>query len=146
MSQLLNYVRFSVRQLRKTPMFALMTILTLALGIGATTAIFSLVYAVMLKPLPFPEQSRLVWLAQEDHSTGAVIPESLSYPNYFDWRAQSHTLAGIASFRGAGVTLTGLGEAQRLNSETISSNFFQVLGVAPMLGRDLRWEEEKPGH
>jgi predicted permease len=146
MSQLLNYVRFSVRQLRKSPMFALMTILTLALGIGATTAIFSLVYAVMLKPLPFPEQNRLVWLAQEDHSTGAVIPESLSYPNYFDWRAQTHTLSGIASFRGAGVTLTGLGEAQRLNSETISSNFFQVLGVAPMLGRDLRWEEEKPGH
>ena len=146
MSQLLNYVRFSVRQLRKSPMFALTTILTLALGIGATTAIFSLVYAVMLKPLPFPEQNRLVWLAQEDYSTGAVIPESLSYPNYFDWRAQSHTLSGIASFRGAGVTLTGLGEAQRLNSETISSNFFQVLGVAPMLGRDLRWEEEKPGH
>jgi predicted permease len=146
MTKSLNYIRFSVRQLRKTPMFALTTILTLALGIGATTAIFSLVYAVMLKPLPFPEQSRLVWLAQEDHSTGAVIPESLSYPNYFDWRAQTHTLSGIASFRGAGVTLTGLGEAQRLNSETISSNFFQVLGVAPMLGRDLRWEEEKPGH
>jgi len=146
MRQLLSYVRFGARQLRKSPMFALTTILTLALGIGATTAIFSLVYAVMLKPLPFPEQSRLVWLAQEDHSTGTVVPESLSYPNYFDWRAQTHTLTEIASFRGAGVTLTGLGEAQRLNSETISSNFFQVLGAAPMLGRDLRWEEEKPGH
>jgi len=146
MRRLLDYIRFGVRQLRKSPMFALTTILTLALGIGATTAIFSLVYAVMLKPLPFPEQDRLVWLSQEDHSSGAAIPESLSYPTYFDWRAQNHTLSGIASFAGSGITLTGAGEAQHLNSAAISSNFFQVLGAAPMLGRDFRWEEEKPGH
>src|SRR5271155_2671221 len=146
MSRLLNDGRFGVRQLRKNPTFALTTILTLALGIGATTAIFSLVYAVMLKPLPFPESDRLVWLSQEDHSSGAAIPESLSYPDYFDWRAQNQTLTGIASFRGANVTLTGIGEAQHLNSQTVSSNFFQVLGAAPMLGRDFLWDEEKPGH
>jgi predicted permease len=146
MSRLLNDGRFGVRQLRKNRMFALTTILTLALGIGATTAIFSLVYAVMLKPLPFPESDRLVWLSQEDHSSGAAIPESLSYPDYFDWRAQNQTLTGIASFRWANVTLTGIGEAQHLNSQTVSSNFFQVLGAAPMLGRDFLWEEEKPGH
>jgi putative ABC transport system permease protein len=146
MSRLLNDGRFGVRQLRKNPMFALTTILTLALGIGATTAIFSLVYAVMLKPLPFPESDRLVWLSQEDHSTGAVIPESLSYPDYFDWRAQNRTLTGIASFTNANVTLTGMGEAQHLNGQAVSSNFFQVLGAAPMLGRDFLWEEEKPGH
>ena len=127
-------------------MFALTIILTLALGIGSTTAIFSLVYAVMLKPLPFPESDRLVWLSQEDHSSGAAIPESLSYPDYFDWRAQNRTLTGIASFRSANATLTGLGKAQHLNSQTVSSNFFQVLGAAPMLGRDFLWEEEKPGH
>ena len=127
-------------------MFALTTILTLALGIGATTAIFSLVYAVMLKPLPFPESDRLVWLAKEDHSSVAAIPESLSYPDYFDWRAQNSTFTGIASFTGANVALTGMGIAQHLNSATVSSNFFQVLGAAPMLGRDFRWEEEKPGH
>ena len=112
----------------------LTTILTLALGIGATTAIFSLVYAVMLKPLPLPESDRLVWLSQEDHSSGAAIPESLSYPDYFDWRAQNRTLTGIASFTSANVTLTGNGEAQHLNSQTVSSNFFQVLGVAPCWG------------
>jgi predicted permease len=145
-SQLLNYLRFGVRQLRKNPTFAWMTILTLALGIGATTAIFSLVYAVMLKPLPFPEQDRLVWTTQEDHSSGAAIPESLSYPDYFDWRAQNLTLTGLASFTDANVTLTGMGEAQHLSAETVSSNFFQVLGVAPVLGRDFLWEEEKPGH
>src|SRR5580704_5620929 len=146
MSQLLNYARFCVRQLRKSPMFALTTVLTLALGIGATTAIFSLVYAVLLKPLPFPEQDKLVWLSLEDHSSGAAIPDPLSYPNYFDLRTQNHTLTGIAAFSGGNVTLTGVGEAQHLNSETISSNFFQVLGAAPMLGRDLRPEEEKPGN
>jgi putative ABC transport system permease protein len=145
-SRLLSDGRFGIRQLRKNPTFALTTILTLALGIGATTAIFSLVYAVMLKPLPFPESERLVWLSQEDHSTGAVIPESLSYPDYFDWRAQNRTLTGIASFTNANATLTGMGEAQHLNSVTVSSNFFQVLGAAPMLGRDFLWEEEKPGH
>jgi putative ABC transport system permease protein len=146
MSRLFSYGRFGVRQLRKNPTFALTTILTLALGIGATTAIFSLVYAVMLKPLPFPESDRLVWLSQEDHSTGAAIPESLSYPDYFDWRAQNRTFSGLASFTGGNVTLTGMGIAQHLNSATVSSNFFQVLGAAPMLGRDFLWEEEKAGH
>jgi putative ABC transport system permease protein len=146
MSRLLNDGRFGVRQLRKNPMFALTTILTLALGIGATTAIFSLVYAVMLKPLPFPESDRLVWLSQEDHSTGAAIPESLSYPDYFDWRAQNRTFSGLASYTGGNVTLTGIGEAEHLTSATVSSNFFQVLGAAPMLGRDFLWEEEKAGH
>ena len=146
MSRLFNYGRFGVRQLRKSPTFALTTILTLALGIGATTAIFSLVYAVMLKPLPFPEADRLVWLSQEDHSTGSAIPESLSYPDYFDWRAQNRTFSGLASFTGGNLTLTGIGEAQHLNSQTVSSSFFQVLGVSPVLGRDFLWEEEKPGH
>jgi putative ABC transport system permease protein len=146
MTQLLNHLRFGIRQLRKSPMFALTTILTLALGIGSTTAIFSLVYAVMLKPLPFPEQDRLVSIEREDHSLGTPIAGSMSYPNYFDTRAQNHTLSGVASIVGNGVTLTGTGEAQHLNGAEISSNFFRVLGVSPMLGRDLVGDEEKPGH
>ena len=107
MTQLFNHLRFGIRQLRKSPMFALTTILTLALGIGSTTAIFSLVYAVMLKPLPFPQQDRLVSIEREDHSLGAPIAGSMSYPNYFDTRAQNHTLSGVASFVGTGVTLSG---------------------------------------
>src|ERR1700677_5178987 len=98
-SRLLNDGRFGVRQMRKNPAFALTTILTLALGIGATTAIFSLVYAVMLKPLPFPESDRLVWLSQEDHSSGAAIPESLSYQNYFDWRGQKMTFTASVFYQ-----------------------------------------------
>jgi len=139
-------LRFAIRQLRKNSGFALTTILTLALGIGATTAIFSLVNAVLLRPLPFPEQDRLMWLHQQDHSLPGIMPEALSYPDYFDWRAQNHTFSSIASYHSQGVTLETTGEAQHLDAQTVSANLFQVLGVAPMLGRDLRWDDEKPGN
>jgi predicted permease len=75
-----------------------------------------------------------------------VAAESLSYPDYFDWRAQNHTLSGIASYLGGRVTLQGDGDSQLLDAQEVSSNFFQLLGVAPMLGRDFRWEDEKPGN
>lgn len=143
---LMQDVSFAIRQLRKNSGFAFTTILTLALGIGATTAIFSLVNAVLLRPLPFPDQDRLMWLHQQDHSLPGVAPEALSYPDYFDWRAQNHTFSGMASYDGSGVTLETGGDAQRLDAETVSANLFQVLGVAPMLGRDFRWEDEKPGN
>jgi putative ABC transport system permease protein len=138
--------KFAVRQLTKNPGFALTAILTLALGIGATTAIFSLVNTVLLRPLPFPEPAQLVWLSQQDHSMPGEVPESLSYPDYFDWRAQNHTLSGMASYINGGVTLQSQGQAQRLDTQTVSSNFFQVLGISPMLGRDFRWDDEKPGN
>ena len=146
MQRFLGYFRFSFRQLRKSPSFAIAAIVTLALGIGATTAIFSLVNAVLLKPLPYPEPGRLMRITQEDHSTGAVVPESLSYPDYFDWRAQNRSLSGMASYAGQNMTMTGVGQAQQLGAYVVSSNFFQVLGVAPMLGRDFRWDEERPGN
>src|SRR5580658_6453522 len=136
--------KFAMRQLRKNYGFALTAILTLALGIGATTAIFSLVNTVLLRPLPFPEQDRLMWLHQQDHSLPGVVPESLSYPDYFDWRAQNHTLEGMASFADGSATMELKGVAQRLEVQTVSSNFFDVLGAAPMLGRDFRWEDERP--
>jgi predicted permease len=139
-------MRFSIRQLYKNYGFAMTAILTLALGIGATSAIFSLVNAVLLRPLPFPQADRLVWTSQQDHSLPGEAPESLSYPDYFDWRAQNHTLSGIASYTDASATLESDGVSQRLEGQTVSSNFFQVLGAAPMLGRDFRWEDEKPGN
>jgi predicted permease len=146
MRHISTYLWFTVRLLRKNPSFALTAILTLALGVGATTAIFSLVNAVLLRPLPFPYPDQLVWITQEDHSTNAVLPESLSYPDYFDWRAQNRTLQGLASYAGTTLTLTGMGPAEQLNGQTVSSNFFQVLGVAPVLGRDFRLEDEQPGN
>lgn len=147
MQRFLGYFRFSFRQLRKSPSFTIAAVLTLAMGIGATTAIFSLVNAVLLKPLPYPEPERLVRITQEDHSTGAVLPESLSYPDYFDWRAQNRSLSGMASYNGQNMTLTGDGRAaQQLGVYVVSSNLFQVLRVAPMLGRDFRWDEEQAGN
>lgn len=138
--------KLAIRQLVKNPGFALAAILTLALGIGASTAIFSLVNSVLLRPLPFPGQDRLVWLNQQDHSLPGTVAEALSYPDYFDWRAQNHTLAGMASYTEGGVTLELKGESQRLDALVVSSNLFQVLGITPMLGRDFRWEDEKPDH
>jgi ABC-type antimicrobial peptide transport system permease subunit len=87
-----------------------------------------------------------MWLKQQDHSLPGVVPESLSYPDYFAWRAQTHTFSGMASYAGGGVTLESGGLAQRLDAQVVSANFFQVLGVAPMRGRDFRWQDEKAGN
>jgi predicted permease len=142
----LQDLRYGMRQLHKYPGFSVTTILILAFGIGATTLIFSLVNAVLLRPLPFPGPDRLVWLSQQDHSLPGIAPEPLSYPDYFDWRAQNHTLRGMASYTGGGVTFRSDAGSQRLDVQTVSANFFDVLSVAPMLGRDFRWDDEKPGN
>ena len=146
LERLIEDLRYAMRLLMRAPGFTITCVLILAIGIGATTAIFSLVNTVLLRSLPFPESDRLVWVSQQDHSLPGVAPESLSYPDYFDWRAQNHTLDGIASYTGATVTMELKGESQRLDIQTVSSNFFRVLGAAPMLGRDLSWEDEKPGN
>jgi predicted permease len=139
--------RFALRQLRKSPGFTAATIATLALGIGATTAIFSLVNAVLLRPLPFAHYERLMSLQQNDQSLGAKgsISEALSYPDFFDWRAQDHSFEGMASYHGSSTTLTESGEPRHLERQVVSSEFFRVLGVQPVLGRDFRAQEEKPG-
>jgi putative ABC transport system permease protein len=138
-------LRFAIRQLRKSPGFAITVVLTLALGIGATTGIFSLVNAVLLRPLPFPEPGRLMDLQHESGRTGTIAPQSLSYPDFFDWRAQNHSFSAMASYRDATTTLTNAGTAQILQGEIVSSDFFRVLGIHPGLGRDFLSEEEKSG-
>ena len=147
---ILQDLRIAARQFRKTPGFAIATMATLALGIGASTAIFSLVDGVMLRPLPFPQSSRLLWLQQVDTSAGLTARgepagEHLSYPDYVDWRAQTRSFSGLASYHRASMTLTGAGDAQQLSGVVVSSNFFQVLGLHPALGRDFLPDEEKPG-
>jgi putative ABC transport system permease protein len=138
-------IRFTLRQARKSPGFALTTILTLAVGIGATTGIFSLVNAILLRPIPFPQADRLMSLQHESHSSGNVTQNSLSYPDFFDWRTQNRSFSAMASYRGDGHILTTMGPAETLYGETVSSDFFRVLAIHPALGRDLIPEDEKPG-
>jgi len=145
MHNIFQDIRFSIRQLRKSPGFALTTILTLALGIGATTGIFSLVNAVLLRPLPFPEPDRLMDLQHESHRTSVIAPQSLSYPDFFDWRRLNHSLSAIAAYRDDSITLTNAGTAQVLESEIVSSDFFRVLGIHPVVGRDFLLSDERAG-
>jgi putative ABC transport system permease protein len=146
MSNLLQDLRFAIRQLRKSPGFALTTILTLALGIGATTAIFSLTNAVLLRPLPFPEPDRIMWAMGLDSSNVKPgVPSSISYPDFFDWRARNHSFEALSSYRRNGHSLTGVGTPQQLEGQTVSSDLLRVLEVRPILGRGFIAEDEKPG-
>lgn len=146
MHSLLQDLRFAIRQLRKSPGFALTTILTLALGIGATTAMFSLINSVLLRPLPFPEPDRLMMIAPLEQSPlSSGLPSSISYPDFFDWRSRQHSFDAIASYHRDSHTLTGSGTPQELESETVSADFFRVLGVNPMLGRGFVADDEKKG-
>src|SRR5262249_23002177 len=125
-------LRYGLRMLVKTPAFSGIAILTLALGIGANTAIFSVVNGVLLNPLPFHEPNQLVSLFEE-------IPNfkngSISYPNFVDWRRMNHTFSAMAAYRAASFNLTGAGEPENLRGEMISAGFFEILGVKPLLGR-----------
>src|SRR3982751_4150719 len=138
---------FAFRQLRKSPGFTFVAILTLALGIGANTAIFSVVNAVLLKPLPYPEPQQLVGLGSADtrevRTSGS--PDSISFPDFNDWRAQNRTFASMAVYRDKTFALAGLGEAQSVRGERVSGEFFDVLGVKPTLGRTFKREDEGAG-
>jgi predicted permease len=154
MLNILQDLRFALRQLRKSPGFTLLAALTLAIGIGSATAVFSLVDAVLLKPLPFPQPDRLValnTLAQPRGSNNAnvpaTIPNDTSYPNFFDWRDRAKSFTALASWQGNSFTLSSAGEAaQRFDGGTVSSDFFRVLGVTPALGRDFLRSDEQPGN
>jgi putative ABC transport system permease protein len=135
-------VRYAVRLLARNPGFALVAIFTLALGIGANGAVFSLVHGVLLKPLPFAEPDRLVALFHFSRGERGVM----SPPNFLDLRAQSRTLQSAAAYTEQGYTLTGAGEPARLRGAQVTDQFFEVLGVPPLLGRALRREENQPGH
>jgi predicted permease len=135
-------VRFAVRGMRKNLGFTAIALLTLALGIGANTALFSVVNGVLLNPLPYPNPEQLVILfgktKQWDH--GAV-----SYPNYLDWEKQSHSFSSTAAFRGENFNVTGQDEPERLQGYMISAAFFSTLGVSPVMGRTMSAQEDIPG-
>ncbi|MDB6128840.1 MAG: macrolide transporter ATP-binding/permease protein [Verrucomicrobia bacterium] len=140
---MLSDFRYAFRQLIKSPGFTLVAVLTLALGIGACTAIFSVVNGVLLRPLDFPEPERLVVLRETQLPD---FPEfSLSPPNYLDWEKQTTSFASMAAYTGAPLNFTGDIEPQRLIGVKVTAHYFDVYGVKPILGRALLPEEDKPG-
>src|SRR5262245_1138977 len=126
-------LRYGLRNLRKQPGFTSAAVMTLALGIGANTAIFSVIYAVMLRPLPFLDGDRFVHLWSKDPAVS--VKQSVSYPDFSDWRRQSQTFDRMAAWTVIdGMTLIGDGEAERVEGVGIFGDLFQMLGVAPALG------------
>jgi putative ABC transport system permease protein len=141
-ASLLQDVRYAIRVLAKSPGFSIIAILTLALGIGANTAIFSVVNGVLINPLPFHHPDQLVSVFQKIPSFENA---SISYPNFLDWRKMNTTFADMAAYRSAGFTLTGSGEPERLHGEMISAGFFEILGVNPLQGRTFHTDEDQIG-
>ncbi len=124
MHSFLQDLRYALRQLRKSPGFTTVAILTLALGIGANTALFSVINGVLLNPLPFPQPNQLVALHENKPNFEGG---SISYPNFRDWQKDNRTLSAMAVARSNAFSLTGTGEAEQVNGEFISSDFFTVL-------------------
>ena len=135
-------LRFGVRMLTKQPGFTLIAVLTLALGIGANTAIFSVVYALLLRPLPYAEAERLVQLSEKARDGSR---RDVAYPNFNDWRARAQSFAGMASVRSQSFSLTGVDQPVQLRGRTVNWNFFQLLGVQPQLGRTFVDADDKYG-
>jgi putative ABC transport system permease protein len=137
-------IRYAFRMLQKQPGFSVIAILTLALAIGANTAIFSVVNAVLLRPLPYPQPDRLVLIRER---TNIFDSGSVSLPNYLDWRASQRGFTDLALFRRGDANLSGATsdvEAERVSSARVSYNFLSVLGVPPELGRDFRESDDVP--
>ncbi len=143
---MLTDLRFALRQLWKNPGFTLVAVLALALGIGANTAIFSVVNAVLLKPLPFPEPERLVAVGSvrlRDATAAGV--DAVSYADFFDFRARARSFAALACYYENGFALTSGPEAQGVRGLVVASGFFDAVGLRPFLGRGFAREDEAPG-
>ncbi|TAM83926.1 MAG: ABC transporter permease [Acidobacteria bacterium] len=142
MSMLIQDVKYGLRQLGRNPGFTAIAVLTLALGIGANTAIFSVVNAVLLNPLPYSQPDRLVAL----YSRTSQFPNSsISYPNFLDWVRLNHSFSALAAYRQDSFTLTGVGEPERVPVELVSASFFPLLGIKPALGRWFTPQEDEIG-
>ena len=143
MNNLLQDIRFGIRMLLKSPSVSIVATIALALGIGANTAIFSVVNAVLLRPLPFPESESLVSLFETDRQRG-LERGTHSYPNFFDIRAQNTVLERVACFHSSDFILSGRGEPARLQGSVVTSDLFPLLRVQPILGRTFLPDDDKP--
>ncbi len=143
MRSLLDDLRYAIRQMLKSPSFAAVAIVTLALGIGANTAVFSVIDAVMLRPLPYDQPQRLI--DAQSVNTRNPRPSAISYPDFFDWRAQNRTLEHLVSYHDTSFTLTGTAEPALVDALATSWDLLPALGVNPELGRGFNADEEKRG-
>ena len=142
MSTLFQDLRYGCRTLARNPAFTVVAVLTLALGIGANTAIFSVVNTVLLRSLPYKDAGRLVWITDFiPRQNNTLVFDS----DYFAWAKQNQVFEGMAAYGSAELTLTGSGESERLEGASVTAGFFPVLGAAPMLGRLFLAEEDRPG-
>ncbi|HSS19134.1 MAG TPA: ABC transporter permease [Pyrinomonadaceae bacterium] len=144
MDTLSKDVRYGVRSLLKRPAFTVVAIITLALGIGANTAIFSTVNALLLKPLPFPDQDRIVALWENVPSRG-VERNECAVANYLDWKAQSKSFEQLGIYSWWSTNLTGAETPERVQGFQVTANFFDIVGVRPVLGRNFAPDENEPG-
>ena len=134
--------RYGFRTLRKNPAFTAIAILALGLGIGANTAIFSVVNGVLLRPLSYPDPSHLLNIYE---TTAEFNRTSVSYPNYLDWRRESRSFTDMGAYRSHDLNFTGAGEPEQVSGEFVSASLFPVLGVTPFLGRNFLPEEDRQG-
>jgi len=139
---LLQDLRFAFRGMRKNLGFTCVAVMTVALGIGANTALFSVVNGVLLNPLPYPDSERLLMIYS---SSKTFEHSSVSYPNFLDWEKQNRSFSSMAAFRNDDWNLTGQSEAERLHGYMISSAFFPTLGVTPVIGRNISIDEDRVG-
>ncbi|HET9533006.1 MAG TPA: ABC transporter permease [Blastocatellia bacterium] len=144
MGSLIQDIRYGLRMLLKKPGFTLVAVVVLALGIGANTAIFSIVNAVFLRPLPYPQPDMLVQIWETERKSGDKHA-TLSPHNFAEWREASQSYEQMAAYRYSSFTLTGGDRPQWFSGAQVSSTFFRALGVSPALGRDFDIEEDSPG-
>jgi putative ABC transport system permease protein len=141
MSELLQDLRYALRTLRKAPGFAAIAMLTLALGIGSSTAIFSLVNATLLRELPYPDADRIVRV----YETTPMGRSTVSPPDFTDWRAEADAFAGMAAYHPSTYTLTGTGDARQVQGAQVTGDFFSVMAARPVAGRFLSGADAEPG-
>src|ERR1700733_4233405 len=147
MAGILQDLRYALRQLRKSPGFTAVAVVTLALGIGANTAIFSVVNGVLLRPLQFRDPDRIVrvWHVPPPKSFPGMTTFSVSAANYLDWEKQNHVFDRMAIIAYHGFTITGGGKPEQIDASAVSAGFFPTLGVQPILGRVPSPEEDQAG-
>jgi putative ABC transport system permease protein len=141
---LLNDLRYAVRVLRKSPLFACAVVLTVALGVGANTAIFSVVNAVLLRPLPYAQPDRLVWIAERNDKLN-IATFAASVLNYLSWKEEARAFESTGAFGFATVTLTGRGDPEQFAGGTLTPSMFPLLGIQPLAGRAFVEGDDRPG-